>query len=106
MSLLSSFRSQHNPHKNEVIRNYNMKKTEFSQRIKTLQDIVEISYPDGGFYIGQINANKMKDGKGIYTYVDGDIYFGAWKDDSFNGQGVYIFANGEIFDGLLLNGIK
>jgi hypothetical protein len=41
---------------------------------------VEISYPDGGFYVGQINTGKLKDGKGIYTYADGDIYFGGWRE--------------------------
>jgi len=32
-----------------------MKKADFLQRIKTLPDVVDIHYPDGGTYVGQIN---------------------------------------------------
>jgi hypothetical protein len=71
-----------------------MKKADFLQRIKSLPDVVDIGYPDGGSYIGQINKDKLRDGKGFYNYADDDIYFGGWKEDNFHGQGVYIFSNG------------
>jgi hypothetical protein len=95
MSLISSFRNQQYNNKNEVIRNYNLKKSEFLQRLKGVSDVVEINYPDGGIYIGQINnSTKLREGKGIYTYQCGDIYLGSWKGDIFHGQGIYIFTNG------------
>jgi hypothetical protein len=71
-----------------------MKKADFLQRIKALPDAVSINYPDKGNYIGQIGKDKLRHGKGFYTYADGDIYFGGWKEDDFYGQGVYIFSNG------------
>ncbi len=105
MSQIGSFRSQQFTNKNEVIRNYNLKKSEFLQRLRSLGDVMEVNYPDGGIYIGQINnTTKLREGKGIYTYQCGDIYLGSWKDDIFHGQGIYIFTNGEIYDGLISYG--
>lgn len=93
--MISSFRNQQYNNKNEVVRNYNLKKSEFLQRLKSVSDVVEITYPDGGIYIGQLNSTtKLREGKGIYTYQCGDIYLGSWKDDIFHGQGIYIFTNG------------
>lgn len=104
--MISSFRNQQYNNKNEVVRSYNLKKSEFLQRLKTVSDVVEITYPDGGIYIGQLNnTTKLREGKGIYTYQCGDIYLGSWKDDIFHGQGIYIFTNGEIFDGLINYGV-
>jgi hypothetical protein len=47
-----------------------------------------------GYYIGQINPQKMRHGKGLFKYPVGDVYLGGWKDDFFHGQGIYIFASG------------
>lgn len=38
MSLISSFRNQQYNNKNEVIRNYNLKKSEFLQRLRSITD--------------------------------------------------------------------
>lgn len=84
---------------------YSHKKEDFLERIKGLPDSVEINLPDG-YYIGQIDANRVRCGKGLLKYPVGDIYFGGWKDECFHGQGVYIFQSGEIYEGLLNNGMK
>lgn len=77
---------------------------DYTRRVRSLHDHVDIEYPDRGQYIGQIHSS-LRDGQGIYTYPSGDIYFGGWRDDCFHGQGVYMFASGEIYDGLLnMNG--
>lgn len=36
----------------------------------------------------------IKHGQGIFMYPNGDVYFGSWRDDFFDGEGVYIFASG------------
>ena len=36
--------------------------------------------------------NDMRNGKGIYTYVNGDTYDGDWVDNSRHGQGVYTYS--------------
>ena len=80
-----TFRSQPPPPKNEVLRSYNIRKQEFTQSLQALPDLVEITYPDNSCYVGQIDIYKLRSGKGIYTYPEGDTYFGSWKDDLFHG---------------------
>ena len=36
-------------------------------------------------------GKQVKEGLGIYQYKNGDIYFGGWKNDIFNGEGAYLF---------------
>jgi hypothetical protein len=62
------------------MRSYNLKKADYIQRVKQFPDFVEITYPDGGYYIGQVSDNKLRNGQGIYTYPTGEVYFGGWKD--------------------------
>ena len=47
------------------------------------------------------NCNKMycKTGKGIYTYRDGSVYTGEFKDGFPEGQGVCEYANGDRYQG-------
>ena len=33
----------------------------------------------------------MRQGWGVYTYVNGDTYEGEWNDNLRNGQGTYTF---------------
>ena len=33
----------------------------------------------------------------------GDIYFGDWNEDMFNGYGTYVFSNGERYEGELVD---
>lgn len=99
-----SFRNMPQPAKNEVLRTYNLRKNEFIQRLQAIPELVEVTYPDGGVYLGQLTADKSRSGKGIYTYPEGDIYFGSWQDDYFHGQGVYIHKNGEVYEGMVRNG--
>ena len=75
------------------------------QSLRTLPDLVEVTYPDHSSYIGQIGPDKIRTGKGIYTYSEGDVYFGTWKDDEFHGEGVYIHSNGEVYEGLVQQGL-
>ena len=35
----------------------------------------------------------MKNGKGKYTFKDGGIYDGEWKDGKYDGKGKYTFKS-------------
>jgi len=70
-----------------------------------LKDFKEVAFADGK-YRGQVSAEKLREGKGIFYYPAGDVYFGDWKQDFFHGEGVYIFRSGEIYEGALKQGLK
>ena len=67
----------------DITRQYHHRKAEYIERIKNLVDHVEIDYPDGGAYTGQI-INNLKEGQGIFCYPSGDVYFGGWKNNQRN----------------------
>ena len=56
------------------------------------------SFPDGAIFEGEFR-NDMKNGKGKYVYVDGDVYEGDWKDNMKNGVGRYTFFDGDAYEG-------
>ena len=89
-----SFRTQPPPPRNEILRSYNMRKNEFIESVQSLSDTVEIGYPDGSRYVGQVREGQVRNGKGIYYYPSGDLYFGSWAEDEFSGAGVYMHGNG------------
>ena len=41
----------------------------------------------------------MKHGQGKYSWNDGEIYEGSWKEDSMHGEGKMIYANGDVYTG-------
>ncbi len=54
--------------------------------------------PQGGSYSGQW-LNNLKEGKGIFTWQDGDQYDGDWAQNKRNGDGIYKWANGNQYVG-------
>ena len=44
-------------------------------------------------------SDKPQNGKGTYTYPDGTVYNGHWKDGKRHGDGKYKNANGHEYDG-------
>jgi hypothetical protein len=45
-------------------------------------------------YEGTQHAGKAN-GRGVFTFANGDRYEGDFRDGKFNGRGVYTFANGD-----------
>ena len=45
----------------------------------------------------------MKEGKGKYTWANGDYYEGEFKNDHYNGKGKYMWANGKYHVGKFQN---
>ena len=56
------------------------------------------SFANGDKYEGDWKNNKME-GKGVYTYKDGDKYDGEWVGGKKEGQGTYYFSNGKRYEG-------
>ena len=48
-----------------------------------------IKYKDGSEYLGSLNANKKKHGKGKLIYNNGEEFIGEWKLDKKDGFGIY-----------------
>jgi hypothetical protein len=49
-------------------------------------------------YDGELRNGKMN-GRGYYTWPDGDSYKGEYRDDLRNGRGVYTWASGNRYEG-------
>lgn len=52
----------------------------------------EISFPDGGKYVGDFQHGKMN-GQGTYTWPNGTKYVGTFRDDKMDGHGIKTFPN-------------
>ena len=63
------------------------------------------TYTDGDIYEGEFKDGK-RHGKGKYTFKNGDIYEGEFKNGAKHGKGKYTSANGTIYDGDWENGEK
>ena len=65
-----------------------------------------MTYEDQGHYVGELGPDNIREGRGIYRYFNGDVYFGGWHDEKFHGLGSYVFESGETFEGNLFQGSK
>ena len=50
-------------------------------------------FPDGGIYCGELNAQKLPEGKGTCEWPDGSKYDGYWVDGKKHGTGLMISAH-------------
>jgi len=82
---------------------------------------------DGNVYSGELKNDEM-DGRGMFQYKNGDVYYGKWKNgwrthgkmrfisgdiysgeiknERMHGKGKYTWPNGDIVDGIWENGLK
>ena len=56
------------------------------------------TFEDGEVYDGTFVEGKF-DGKGTYTYPTGDIYTGDFVEGLPEGKGIYTFATGDRYEG-------
>lgn len=60
----------------------------------------EISdHPEKDSYVGQYNGDGKRHGLGTYTWEDGTVYQGRWRNDLMEGKGSLKFANGNKYEG-------
>jgi hypothetical protein len=60
------------------------------------------SYDNGEKYIGEMNIDLKKHGKGMMMFKNGYVYDGEWKNDVQHGKGIYKTVN--TYDGNFENG--
>lgn len=64
------------------------------------------TYPNGSVYEGAFKDGKLH-GHGVYKYrPSGDVYEGEWKGDMKHGQGRYTFTGGDLYVGCWYMGKK
>lgn len=56
------------------------------------------TYANGDVYEGEFKNGK-KDGSGKYTWANGAVYEGEFKEDKKEGEGVFTYVNGAVYDG-------
>ena len=61
------------------------------------------TFADGSVYTGEFRNGDFE-GFGIKTYADGGRYEGGWQTGNFHGQGTYTWANGDVYAGEFRNG--
>ena len=55
-------------------------------------------------YIGEVNENGKRHGRGIMLYANGRKYEGRWKDDIRHGRGFEKHTNNNVYNGEFLDG--
>jgi formylglycine-generating enzyme required for sulfatase activity len=56
------------------------------------------TYPDGSVYVGKWKNDKFN-GQGTFTYSDGSVYVGQWENSQRNGQGTFTYSDGSVYVG-------
>lgn len=52
-----------------------------------------------------IEELKIKHGKGVYSFADGQVYIGEWKNDKYHGIGTLTYPDGKEYSGEWKNGL-
>jgi hypothetical protein len=58
-----------------------------------INDGIYIGYYDGSY------VNGKREGKGIFTFENGDKYEGEWKADQMHGEGIYKYKSAGVYVG-------
>ena len=48
----------------------------------------------------------MFGGNGMYTYSDGSLYSGMYKESKRNGLGRFIYSDGDVFEGEWIDDVR
>ena len=59
-----------------------------------------------GVYEGERNEAGEREGRGKYTFADGDVYEGEYKNGKKEGRGKFTFASGDVYEGEYKNDKK
>ena len=65
-----------------------------------------VSYSDGTVFLGTLDADYRRSGKGSITWKNGDSYEGDFISDMLSGSGTYTFASGDVYEGDFVEGKK
>ena len=62
-------------------------------------------WPDGRVYFGEFREGK-KHGDGVFMWPNGQYYEGWFADDECSGEGTLFYPDGKKFEGVWMNGKK
>lgn len=65
-----------------------------------------VTYSDGTVFLGKLDSDYRRSGKGSITWQNGDSYEGDFLADKLSGYGVYTFKSGDVYEGEFLDGKK
>ncbi len=65
-----------------------------------------VTYADGSVYVGDLDGDYRRHGRGKLSWPKGDSYEGTFVADAITGSGVFTFANGDVYEGELRDGKK
>lgn len=57
----------------------------------------EYRYENRDKYNGEFNSNGKREGTGVYTYANGNVYKGQWLNDKKHGLGIFKYKNGKTY---------
>ena len=69
-----------------------------------------MAYPGIGIYTGQVYYSPrrprvaLRQGRGKFWYVNGDVYEGHWRRNLPHGQGRLIYTSGAVYEGAFVSG--
>ena len=66
----------------------------------------KIDLLDDGCYFGELNDKEIPNGKGKYTFKNGETYEGDVVNDKFEGKGKYIYEDGKYYIGQWKNNLR
>lgn len=89
--------------KREAIGNFNYDDSDYAEGIELL--FVDWVKEDEIYYMGQVDSNGERSGKGI-ELLDDSIYEGYWKKNQRSGLGRVITKDGKSYEGYWTNDIK
>ena len=65
-----------------------------------------VTYSDGTVFLGKLDSDYRRTGKGAITWQNGDSYEGDFLADKLSGQGIYTFKSGDVYEGEFVDGKK
>lgn len=75
------------------------KKRKRTSRTRAMRGGTVIQLPNGDTYDGDVDDENKRQGRGKYTFADGRIYEGEWKDGKPNGIGKFTWPDGQFYEG-------
>lgn len=115
---LKDFRVELETKFDKIKNNLNMLQTEYPlqlaeiMKVEPLKDNIECSWSniefyENGYYLGEVNLNNQRHGRGFYQWNSGEIYIGQWQEGERTGLGKMYNIHGKLsYEGEYVNGKK
>jgi len=71
----------------------------------SVKNTAVIEYNDGSVYVGEV-LGTQPDGQGTLITLNGDLFYGDWKDGKQHGRGHYLWVDGRIYIGGFKDGLR